>query len=150
MEELFEKLLAEVCGAYGLPDSEAELSFADEAEIRELNREYRGVDAVTDVLSFPALEAKEGKVVWSDFDRNPGTGKLMLGDVVICRKRAEEQAEEYGHSLEREIGYLELHSLLHLVGFDHMEEGERAVMRREEERILAKLGLVREAGKDSE
>ena len=141
--ELFEKLLFEVKEAFGLPECEAELSFADEEEIRTLNREYRGVDAVTDVLSFPALEGKEGKVVFSEFDRNPETGKLMLGDVVLCRARAAEQAEEYGHSLEREIGYLELHSLLHLVGFDHMTEEDRRAMREAEEKILAKVGLER-------
>ena len=141
--ELFERLLFEVKEAFGLPECEAELSFADEEEIRTLNREYRGVDAVTDVLSFPALEGKEGKVVFSEFDRNPETGKLMLGDVVLCRARAAEQAEEYGHSLEREIGYLELHSLLHLVGFDHMTEEDRRAMREAEEKILAKAGLER-------
>ncbi len=141
--ELFERLLFEVKEAFGLPECEAELSFADEEEIRTLNREYRGVDAVTDVLSFPALEGKEGKVVFSEFDRNPETGKLMLGDVVLCRARAAEQAEEYGHSLEREIGYLELHSLLHLVGFDHMTEEDRRAMREAEEKILAKVGLER-------
>ncbi len=141
--ELFERLLFEVKEAFGLPECEAELSFADEEEIRTLNREYRGVDAVTDVLSFPALEGKEGRVVFSEFDRNPETGKLMLGDVVLCRARAAEQAEEYGHSLEREIGYLELHSLLHLVGFDHMTEEDRRAMREAEEKILAKVGLER-------
>lgn len=139
----FETLLSEVREAFGLPECEAELSFADEEEIRTLNREYRGVDAVTDVLSFPALEGKDGKILFSDFDRNPETGKLMLGDVVLCKARAAEQAEEYGHSLEREIGYLELHSLLHLVGFDHENEEDRRVMRETEEKILQKIGLQR-------
>ena len=143
MDDFFQILLSEVRKEFDLPDCEAELCFADEAEIRTLNREYRGVDAVTDVLSFPALEGKEGKLCFCETDFNPETGKLMLGDVLLCEKRAEEQAQEYGHSTEREIGYLELHSLLHLVGFDHMTEGDRKVMREVEERILSRVGLGR-------
>ena len=142
--ETFEKLLEEVRAAFALPPCEAELSLADEEEIRTLNREYRGVDAVTDVLSFPALDACEGKVAYADYDLDPETGKLMLGDVVLCPQRAAEQAAEYGHSEARETAYLELHSLLHLVGFDHIEEEDRAKMRAAEETILHKLGLSRE------
>lgn len=124
----------------GFPETaEISLSFVSKQEIRNLNAEFRGVDAVTDVLSFPLGED-------GNYDHNPETGALMLGDVVLCMRKAEEQAELYGHSLQREIAYLTVHSVLHLLGYDHVDGGlEQVRMREREETVLAKLGLQRDA-----
>ena len=92
--------------------SEISVTFVSLEEIHELNREYRQVDSPTDVLSFPQFD---------DLDELPEEGEIMLGDVVICSDRAKEQAEEFGHSFEREIIYLFVHSVLHLLGYDHMD-----------------------------
>ena len=111
------------------------VTFTDKDGIKELNREYRGVDSVTDVLSFPQYD---------DFEEIPGEGEILLGDVVICRERAAEQAREFGHSLDREMIYLFTHSILHLLGYDHMEEEEKREMRLKEEEVMDFLGLSRE------
>ena len=97
----------------------------DDDGIRELNREFRDVDAATDVLSFPMG------------DMEPETGKTLLGDMMINIKRCEQQGEEFGHGFEREIMYLTVHSILHLLGYDHMDEGpEKALMRKREKEIM--------------
>lgn len=114
--------------------AEISLTFVLPEEIKSLNAQYRGVDSVTDVLSFPQFESPEGF---------PEVGELCLGDVVICAERAEEQAEEYGHSKERELVYLFVHSLLHLLGYDHMEEDEKRVMREKEEHVMEHVDLRR-------
>lgn len=101
-------------------------------EIQELNAEYRNIDKATDVLSFPMLEFPEDEDMLTYETGIP----VMLGDIVISTKRAAEQAEEYGHSLEREICYLSVHSVLHLLGYDHMEEDEKRVMRAREKAIM--------------
>lgn len=113
-------------------------------EIRELNREHRGVDKPTDVLSFPMTDIKNGQTLgsWEDF-ADPATGEVFLGDVVISLERAKAQAAEYGHSFDRECAYLTVHSLLHLLGFDHESESDKLVMRKYEEQAMEKLGLVR-------
>lgn len=113
---------------------EISLTLVSLEEIRELNRDYRDVDRETDVLSFPQFESVEDM---------PEFGELCLGDVVICLDKVEEQAEEFGHSFERELIYLFVHSLLHLLGYDHMEEGEKAVMRAKEEEIMKAVELER-------
>lgn len=123
-----------------------ELTFVDGEEIRELNRGQRSVDAVTDVLSFPSLDGILGKALKGadypyDMDEN---GNLMIGSIVICRERAREQAAEYGHSYEREINYLLTHGILHCLGYDHMTDEDKALMRRKEEEILQKAGLQRD------
>ena len=115
------------------------LSIVDGESIRQLNREYRGVDSVTDVLSFPQFDSEEELQDW-DMDGE----ELMIGDVVICTDRAKEQAEEFGHSYERELIYLFVHSLFHLFGYDHMEEEDKKVMRAKEEKVMDWLGLARE------
>ena len=115
--------------------SEISVTFVSLEEIHELNREYRQVDSPTDVLSFPQFD---------DLDDLPEEGEIMLGDVVICSDRAKEQAEEFGHSFEREIIYLFVHSVLHLLGYDHMEEDEKRIMRRREEEVMERIGLKRE------
>lgn len=114
--------------------AEVSLTLAEPEEIRSLNAEYRGVDKVTDVLSFPQFD---------DMEDLPEVGELCLGDVVICTERAREQAEEYGHSEERELVYLFVHSLLHLLGYDHMQEDEKAVMRDKEEHVMNHVELGR-------
>ena len=120
----------------GLPADNAEISltFVSKEEIRELNNQYRGIDNHTDVLSFPLIE---------DFDFIDEDEEYMLGDVVICLEKAREQAEEYGHSERREIVYLFVHSVCHLLGFDHMEEDEKKEMRQREEEVMTLLDLER-------
>lgn len=116
-----------------------DISIVDNAGIQEINREHRKIDAVTDVLSFPLGE--DGK-----YDIDPSTGAYMLGDIVVSIERAVEQAEQYGHSLQREIGYLTVHSMLHLLGYDHVDGGLEAVrMREREEAVLISVGLPRGA-----
>ncbi|MBR0127200.1 MAG: rRNA maturation RNase YbeY [Firmicutes bacterium] len=121
--------------------TEISLSFVSMDEIHELNRTYRDIDRPTDVLSFPMVD---------DFDELQKlvdqTGELpdelLLGDVVICLEKALQQAEEYGHSKEREIVYLFTHSVLHLLGYDHMDEESKKVMRAREEQVMAERQLV--------
>ena len=118
---------------------EVDVSLVDNAQIREINREHRHIDAVTDVLSFPLGEN-------GHYDINPETGAKMLGDVVLSMERAMEQSEQFGHSLQREIGFLTVHSMLHLLGYDHEKGGlETLRMREKEEEVLTKLGLQRDA-----
>lgn len=111
------------------------LTFVDLEEIRQLNRQYRQVDRPTDVLSFPQFD---------DMKTLPPEGEICLGDVVICTAQAEAQAEAFGHSVERELVYLFVHSVLHLLGYDHMEDDEKRVMREREEEVMVQLGLTRE------
>lgn len=117
--------------------AEVSVSFVDNEQIHKLNKEYRNIDKPTDVLSFPLGENGE-------YDKNPDTDAYMLGDIVISVEKAIEQAEEYGHTLQREIGYLTVHSMLHLMGYDHVDGGVEAVrMREKEENVLTNLGLKR-------
>lgn len=118
-----------------------ELETVSEAEIRALNLQFRGVDAVTDVLSFPALEnarrirkAEHG----SEADEE---GRLLVGSVAVCEKRAREQAEEYGHSYARELYYLCVHGMLHCLGYDHETESEKTEMRGKEEEVMRRMDL---------
>lgn len=117
-------------------DAEVSVTFVDDEEIHRLNNEHRQIDAPTDVLSFPMGEN-------GVYDTNPGTGAKILGDVVISLERALSQAQEFGHSLEREVCYLTVHSMLHLLGYDHMEPKEKAIMRMKEETVMARIGLER-------
>lgn len=123
----------------------AEIVFVDEQEIKRLNNELRSVDTVTDVLSFPSLDDIRGvKLEKADFPADiDEEDNLFLGSIAICTKRAREQAEEYGHSYNRELHYLATHGLWHLLGYDHMGEEDRAQMREKEEKILTKLGITR-------
>lgn len=113
---------------------EISLTLVDGEEIQELNRMYRNVDKVTDVLSFPQFD---------DLNELLEEEEILLGDVVICRQRAEEQAEEFGHSVEREMVYLFVHSICHLLGYDHMEEQEKAEMRAKEESVMERIKVTR-------
>lgn len=121
-----------------------ELLFVSEGEIKDLNARERGIDRVTDVLSFPAMELAAGEEIFSEeHGECIEEDRLLLGSIVICTQRAREQAEEYGHSVEREIGYLTVHGVLHCLGYDHEVEEEKAVMRKKEEEIMGKIGLGR-------
>jgi len=114
-----------------LKPSQVSVSLVDSNEIKELNNFYRNIDKTTDVLSFPMDDEFEDEVI-------------ILGDVVLCMDKAKEQAEEFGHSLDREICYLTVHSTLHLLGFDHMNEEEKKEMRENEEQIMNILKLPRD------
>lgn len=117
--------------------AEISVSFVDDDEIHQLNRHFRKIDRPTDVLSFPLGEN-------GVYDVNNDTGAKLLGDIVISVPTAERQARTYGHSLQREIGFLTVHSMLHLLGYDHVNGGIESVrMREKEETVLTKLGLKR-------
>ncbi len=119
-----------------------DLAVVDEETIRLFNRTNRGVDSVTDVLSFPYLQRRELPVLKSDFsDCDKVGGKVALGSIMICRKRAMEQAEEYCHSYERELGFLFCHGMLHLLGFDHVEKTDEEIMTAHQREIMAAVGL---------
>ena len=123
--------------------SEISVMFVDNEEIKELNCEHRGIDRATDVLSFPLFEYDEdGEIIEDELDFNPD-GEMILGDIVISLERAAEQAEEYGHSFEREIGFLTVHSMLHLFGFDHMTKEDEEEMFSYQAEILDRMGLKR-------
>lgn len=117
--------------------AEISVTFVDDERIHELNKMHRDIDSSTDVLSFPLGE--DGV-----YDKNPENGACLLGDIVISVETAVRQAYTYGHSLQREIGFLTVHSMLHLLGYDHVNGGIEAVhMREKEERVLTELGLKR-------
>lgn len=123
-----------------------EIIIVDKEEIKRLNGEFRATDKVTDVLSFPTLDGIRGKKLERknfpyDTDED---GTLFLGSIAICKEVAKEQAEEYGHSFERELFYLATHGVCHLLGYDHMTDGDKAEMRAKEERVLMKLNLTRD------
>lgn len=129
--------------------SEISLLFVDNEQIREINKETRNIDKATDVLSFPMLDYMDKKVfkeVYKDnnFSKVDFDGEdLVLGDIVLSLERALEQSKEYNHSYEREASYLVVHSVLHLLGYDHMEDEEKIIMRNREEEILNALDIRR-------
>lgn len=135
-EELIYKACCAVLDNEGFEaNAEVNVTLIDDEEIRVLNNEFRNIDKSTDVLSFPLGENGE-------YDVNPENECLMLGDVVISVEHAVKQAEEFGHSIEREIAYLTVHSVLHLLGYDHVDEAdEKRIMRKKEEEALKVLGL---------
>ena len=123
---------------------EVNILVTDDAAIHEINLDMRNVDRPTDVLSFPMFELAPGEKPGEE-DADPATGLVPLGDMVLSLERAQAQAEEFGHSVEREVSYLAVHSVLHLLGYDHMDEGEmKAQMRGREEAILTTLGITRD------
>ena len=120
------------------PQTEVEITLVDDAAIHELNRTYRGIDRPTDVLSFALDEGEEEPEVDDDEIEH------LLGDVIISAPTAVRQGEEYGHGLEREMTYLAVHGMLHLLGYDHMEEKDKLIMRKREEEVLRRLDLAEE------
>ena len=131
-------------------ECEVSLLFVDNDEMREINNETRGIDRATDVLSFPMLDYENKKVFKEmyknyEFSQSDCDGEeLVLGDVVLSLEKALEQSKEFNHSFEREASYLVVHSILHLLGYDHMEEDDKVIMRKREEEILNKLNITRE------
>ena len=125
---------------------EINVLITDDEGIRAINKAYRAIDRATDVLSFPMFELTPGQPPedWSEY-RDPATHKVPLGDMAISLERAKAQAKEFGHSTEREVGYLTIHSVLHLLGYDHVDEGPmKKQMRAREEAVLAEVALPRE------
>ena len=135
--KLIENVISEALKYEGVSDNtEISVTIVDNEEIRKINNKFRNIDRATDVLSFPLI----------DFDNEdlPNDGsKIYLGDIIISLERAKEQANEYGHSLDREVGFLTAHSMLHLLGYDHMVPEEEKVMFAKQEEILSNLGLKR-------
>lgn len=129
-------------------EAEVSLLITHDEEIREMNREHRGIDRATDVLSFPMLEfERPGDFTGIDEEMSdvfdPESGELMLGDIVISADKVIAQAEEYGHSPKREYAFLIAHSMLHLCGYDHMEDDERKEMEQKQRMILEKINILR-------
>ena len=120
---------------YGAEEAEVSVTLTDDANIHVLNREYRGVDRPTDVLSFALMESEEPEII--------GGASEVLGDLVISLERVQAQAEEYGHSALRELSFLTVHGMLHLLGYDHMEEDERLEMETEQRHVMEELGIER-------
>lgn len=148
-EELLTRVMEECLDYEECPyETEISLLLTDNEQIRQINKEFRNIDGATDVLSFPAIELQTPGD-FSDLEEaaedyfHPETGELILGDIVISVERALSQAEEFGHSLIREMAFLTAHSMLHLMGYDHMEEEEREVMEAKQEEILQRLGITR-------
>ena len=137
LEETFAKAAQAVFAEENLDDNwEISLSFVTPEEIRSINKRFRKTDAVTDVLSFPAAYD------FAQGEKNE-KGETILGDVIICVKRAKEQSEEFGHSFKRELVFLYVHSLLHLLGYDHMDEDERELMEQKQRIIMERLNILR-------
>lgn len=145
--DLLERVSRQALTMEGWVDAEVSVVLTSDEEIRELNHQYRGIDSPTDVLSFPLLEGEhEGAVLNpSDFAHgdDPQGEPIALGDVVISLERAKSQAQEYGHALTRELAFLTVHGILHLLGYDHESEELERVMRAKEEAILNSLDLRR-------
>ncbi|MGO4788102.1 rRNA maturation RNase YbeY [Paenibacillus sp. 2KB_20] len=143
---LLEVILQKAGEAEGVTDGEVDLTFVDDEQIHELNREYRGIDRPTDVLSFAMNEITndELEIIYEieegeDLESVPD----VLGDIIISVPRAKLQSEEYGHSLERELAFLFVHGFLHLLGYDHQDEASEAEMMGKQEAVLAEVGLTR-------
>lgn len=144
--DLLERVLQIAGQAEGITEGEVALTFVDDEAIHELNRDYRGIDRPTDVLSFAMNESleEEPEIVYElEEDEELDDMTEMLGDIIISVERAKAQSEEYGHSLEREIGFLFVHGFLHLLGYDHQDAVSEAEMMGKQEAALAEVGLVR-------
>ena len=149
-EEIIRRVVEAALDQEGCPyEAEVSVTLTSGEEVRRLNREFRGIDRTTDVLSFPMAEY----TCPADFDFleedsaadcfNPETGELLLGDIVLSVEKIREQAEEYGHSLTRELAFLTAHSMLHLMGYDHMEEEERKLMEERQRLLMEALKIPR-------
>lgn len=131
-------------------EAEVSVTLTDGEEVRRINKEFRGLDKTTDVLSFPMAEYQRP----ADFDFleeedafdcfNPESGELLLGDIILSVEKIKEQAEAYGHSLTRELAFLTAHSMLHLMGYDHMEEQDRVLMEERQKLLMETLEIPRE------
>lgn len=148
-QNIIHSVIGEALDFIGCPyECEVNVTIVDNEEIKEINRQQRNIDSPTDVLSFPLLEYGQAGE-FNQFDEmlecfHPDSGELMLGDIVISFDKVLSQAEEYNHSVKRELAFLTAHSMLHLFGFDHMEENERVEMEKMQNIILENLGITRE------
>lgn len=143
--KLIEKAVKSCVKSEGFPyKCEVVITLTDNDAIREINREYRNIDRPTDVLSFPVLEYVNGEPEILPADIDPDTKTVSLGDIIISVEKAQEQAESFGHSPEREFAFLAVHGMLHLLGYDHETEEEEKIMFAKQEDILNGLGLKRE------
>lgn len=149
MEEQLRQIVSFVKEYVRCPyEVEVSVTMVDKTSIREVNAEFRGIDRPTDVLSFPMMEYDrpadfDGEAFEETKSLSPDTGELVLGDIMLCSEVIQEQAEEYGHSAQREFSFLVVHSMLHLFGYDHIEEQERAEMESEQKKIMNQLGIHR-------
>jgi len=151
VDETIRAVVSEALDFVGCPyECSVNVLLTDDEAIHEMNREYRNTDRPTDVLSFPMIDyetpadfsmVEEAPEEYAD----PDSGEVLLGDIVISIERMEAQAKEYGHSVRRELAFLTAHSMLHLCGFDHMNDDERIVMEEKQEEILRRLGITRDA-----
>ncbi len=150
VEEIVEQVAEAVLDAEECPyETQVNVLLTDNEGIHEFNREHRGIDRETDVLSFPNVDFETEGDFDIDEEReadyfDPDTGELILGDIIISVDKVKEQAESYGHSTKREFAFLVAHSMLHLCGYDHMEEEEAKVMEAKQEEILTALGITRD------
>ncbi|NMO94826.1 rRNA maturation RNase YbeY [Paenibacillus lemnae] len=144
---LLEKILQQAGLSEGVEDGEVDLTFVDNKQIHELNRDYRGIDRPTDVLSFAMNEEHDEELtIIYDMDEHDELGEVpeILGDIVISVPQAKLQSEEFGHSLERELGFLFVHGFLHLLGYDHQDEDSESEMMAKQETVLEQVGLKRQ------
>ncbi len=150
IKELLDAVMEQVLDMENCPyEAQVSLLITDNDGIWQYNKEYRQVDAPTDVLSFPMLSfEQEGDFSMADEDAvdcfDPESGELILGDIIISAPKVLEQAEKYGHSVKREFAFLTAHSMLHLCGYDHMEEAQARIMEEKQERALETLGITRD------
>lgn len=142
MEYFIENIIKEVLKQENCTDNyEVSISLVNNEEIKNLNREYRNMDSSTDVLSFPMIDFKNPKEdcwKWESFDED-----LLLGDIVISIEKAKEQSQEFGHSFERELAFLLVHGMLHLLGYDHEDKNQETIMFQKQEEIFDKLHIRR-------
>ena len=139
--KIIEKTIKQCYAEGNLPEEKVYIcvTLTDSNNIRQINKEYRGIDKATDVLSFPMFEKEELEKQIANIEN-----EIIIGDIVISIEKVKEQAIEFGHSFEREIAYMVVHGFFHLMGYDHIEEQEKNVMRQKEETVLKKLDLARE------
>ena len=148
-ETLAKKVVEEALDYVNCPyEAQVNLLLTENEQIHEMNREFRGIDRATDVLSFPMLSYETpGDFSFlsdeNEDDFNPDTGELLLGDIVLCVQKIKEQADKYGHSEKRELAFLTAHSMMHLFGYDHMTPEESAVMEAKQNEVLERLGITR-------
>lgn len=137
ISETVNEAVQKVAEIYGLDNAQVSITLTDNPHIHEINRDYRKVDRPTDVISFALNEGEEPEI-------EGGAPINVLGDIIISVERAKEQAKDYGHSVRREIAFLTVHGMLHLLGYDHIKEEDRKEMRKEEDFVMEKLGISRE------
>lgn len=151
VKEILDAVMLQVLNMENCPyEAQVNLLITDDQGIHDFNRQYRQVDAPTDVLSFPMItfskEADFSVVEEEEADYfDPESGELLLGDIIISSDKVKEQAEKYGHSVKREFAFLIAHSMLHLCGYDHMVHEEALVMEQKQEKVLSVLGITRDS-----